>query len=235
MEKIIENIRVDLIANSDEKTKASSQRFFKEEIVTYGVSMPKVSKIAKEYHPQLKSLSKSEVFELCETLWQSGVLEESFVACHWSYLVRKKYELSDFQTFEHWIENYISNWASCDTFCNHTIGEFVEKYPQTMSKLLEITKSPNRWMRRAAAVSLIVPARKGLFKEEIFEIAHILLLDSDDLVQKGYGWMLKVCSQVYQQEVFEFVMNHKKEMPRTALRYAIEKMPKELKIKAMEK
>ena len=235
MENIIENIRVELIANSDEKTKASSQRFFKEEIVTYGVSMPKVGKIAKEYHPQLKSLSKSEVFELCETLWQSGVLEESFVACHWSYLVRKKYELSDFQIFERWIDKYISNWASCDTLCNHTVGEFIEMYPQAISKLKAFTKSPNRWMRRAAAVSLIVPARKGLFKEDIFEIANILLLDSDDLVQKGYGWSLKVCSQVYQQEVFEFVMSHKKVMPRTALRYAIEKMPKELKIRAMEK
>ena len=55
------------------------------------------------------------------------------------------------------------------------------------------------------------------------------------MVQKGYGWMLKVASQIHQKQVFTYVMKHKSQMPRTALRYAIEKMPKDLKAKAMEK
>jgi 3-methyladenine DNA glycosylase AlkD len=55
------------------------------------------------------------------------------------------------------------------------------------------------------------------------------------MVQKGYGWMLKEASKPHQKEVFDFVMMHKSVMPRTALRYAIEKMPPELKVRAMEK
>lgn len=55
------------------------------------------------------------------------------------------------------------------------------------------------------------------------------------MVQKGYGWMLKAASQSNQQKVFEFVMQHKKLMPRTALRYAIEKMPEKLRKQAMQK
>jgi 3-methyladenine DNA glycosylase AlkD len=90
-------------------------------------------------------------------------------------------------------------------------------------------------MRRASAVSLIIPARKGKFLNDILEIADILLLDKDDLVQKGYGWMLKAASKSHQQEIFNFVIKNKSIMPRTSLRYAIEKMPKELKRKAMEK
>jgi 3-methyladenine DNA glycosylase AlkD len=54
------------------------------------------------------------------------------------------------------------------------------------------------------------------------------------LVQKGYGWMLKVASQSHQQEIFDFVMKNKSSMPRTALRYAIEKMPTDLKELAMK-
>ena len=104
-----------------------------------------------------------------------------------------------------------------------------------LSDLKKFTKSDNRWMKRAAAVSLIVPARKGLFLSDMFEIALILLEDPDDMVQKGYGWMLKVASQTHQNEVFEFVMQHKQRMPRTALRYAIEKMPEDLKKQAMSK
>ena len=90
-------------------------------------------------------------------------------------------------------------------------------------------------MRRASAVSLIIPARKGLFLDTIFEIADNLLLDKDDLVQKGYGWMLKAASESHLPEVFDYVIKNKFIMPRTALRYAIEKMPINLKIIAMEK
>ena len=85
------------------------------------------------------------------------------------------------------------------------------------------------------AVSLIGLAKKGLCLKDIFEITDMLLLDQDDLVQKGYGWLLKVASKVYQREVFEYVLNKKEIMPRTSLRYAIEKMPKELKEIAMKR
>ncbi|MBP6437543.1 MAG: DNA alkylation repair protein, partial [Paludibacteraceae bacterium] len=133
------------------------------------------------------------------------------------------------------ITNYVNNWATCDTLCNHTIGEFIEMFPEYIVKLKDWATSHNRWLRRASSVTLIIPARKGNFLNEILEIADILLLDKDDLVQKGYGWMLKAASEANQQEIVDYVIKNKSIMPRTALRYAIEKMPKELKIKAMER
>ena len=160
-------------------------------------------------------------------------MEESFVACNWSYALRKSFEPKDFKIFKNWIEKYINNWASCDTFCNHTMGEFIEMYPDYLAELKKMAKSKNLWVRRASAVSFIVPAKKGKFLKDIFEISDILLKDSEDMVQKGYGWMLKVASQAHQKQVFDYVMKNKKNMPRTALRYAIEKMPKNLKQKAM--
>ena len=66
-------------------------------------------------------------------------------------------------------------------------------------------------------------------------MADILLTDSDDMVQKGYGWMLKAASEANQKQVFDYVMKKKDIMPRTSLRYAIEKMLPELRLKAMEK
>ncbi|WP_264557960.1 DNA alkylation repair protein [Flavobacterium sp. N1718] len=97
------------------------------------------------------------------------------------------------------------------------------------------TTDSNRWKRRAAAVSLIVPAKKGLFLDTVFRIATALLEDTDDLVQKGYGWMLKEASIPHQEAVFDFVLDHKTVMPRTALRYAIEKMPEQHRREAMAK
>jgi Predicted DNA alkylation repair enzyme len=191
--------------------------------------------IGKDHYRYLKDKSKDEILSLCEELWKSGIMEESFVACNWSWYLHKNYEISDFKTFDRWVKNYVSNWASCDTLCNHSVGTLVEMYPSLLLKLKEWARSENRWVKRASAVSLIVPARKGKFIEDIFEIAKLLHADSDDMVQKGYGWMLKAASQAHQEKVFEYVMSKKATMPRTALRYAIEKMPSELKAKAMAK
>jgi 3-methyladenine DNA glycosylase AlkD len=81
-------------------------------------------------------------------------------------------------------------------------------------------------------------AHKGLcygkFLNDVFEIANRLLKDEDDLVRKGYGWMLKAASQAHLKEVFNYIMKNKKDMPRTALRYSIEKMPLDLKAEAMK-
>jgi 3-methyladenine DNA glycosylase AlkD len=235
MQNIIDGLRKKLIEFSDEERKLKNQYFFKEDVKFHGLTNPKTHEISKQFSIEIKKLSKKDVFNLCEELWKSGFMEEAIIACNWSYLVHKKYEESDIEIFENWIEKYVTNWATCDTFCNHTVGEFLEMFPNYISKLKEWAKSENRWMKRAAAVSLIVPGKKGLFLNDIFEIADILLLDKDDLVQKGYGWMLKSASHSYQNEIFEYVMSKKAIMPRTSLRYAIEKMPNDLKTKAMEK
>jgi 3-methyladenine DNA glycosylase AlkD len=233
LDKINTQIIQELERNIDEPTKNSGARYFKEEVRLHGVKTARVSDISKEFFGLINEKEKGEIFDLCEELLQSGYLEQSFIACNWSYYLHKKYEEADLAVFKRWLERYVSNWASCDTLCNHTIGTYLEMYPHQVIELKEWAKAENRWMRRGATVSLIIPARKGKFLDEIFAIAEILLLDRDDLVQKGYGWMLKAVSQAHQQPVFDFVMEHKVVMPRTALRYAIEKMPDELKKEAM--
>ena len=234
MDSIIAQIRQNLIQIADEKTKEGGQRFFKEEVKLHGVKTAEVNKIGKKYFTLIKEKDKREILDLCEELWQSGYMEESFIACNWSYSICKRYEEKDLQVFEKWLGEYVSNWAACDTLCNHTIGTFLEMYPAYVAELKKWGRSESRWLRRGSAVSLIVPARKGMFLSDIFEIASILLVDQDDLVQKGYGWMLKAASQAQQEQVFDFVMKHKEIMPRTALRYAIEKMPAGLKKEAMK-
>jgi 3-methyladenine DNA glycosylase AlkD len=232
---IVTRIRTDLAMSVDEKTKNNSSRFFKEEVQCYGVRSALVGKIAKAYFEEIKKENKKEIFDLCEELLRSDYCEEAYIAFEWAYQVRNNYSEGDFYTFEHWVEKYVNNWAKCDTLCNHSIGSFIEKFPSYITNLKTWTGSDNRWVRRASAVTLILPARKGNFLTDIFEISDNLLRDRDDLVQKGYGWMLKEASKSHQQEVFEYIMKNKKNMPRTALRYAIEKFPKDLRAKAMEK
>jgi len=235
MSEIINKIREVLIKNADEKTRLSGERFFKEDVKLYGIKSANVSRISKEHYKNITDKSKSQIFSLCNELWKSGYMEESFVACNWAYNVRKQFEPDDFDIFEKWVSTYVGNWASCDTLCNHTVGTFVEMYPEYLSGLKKWAQSKNRWVKRASAVSLILPARRGKFLEDIFIIADILHSDKDDMVQKGYGWMLKAASEAHQKDVFNYVMRKKSTMPRTSLRYAIEKLPPELKAQAMAK
>lgn len=235
MDPIISNLRQKLKENADEKTRLSGETFFKEDVKIYGLKAADAKRIGNEYLRELKGRSKHEIFDLCEQLWQSQYLEECTMACNWSYSLRKSYTPDDFARFERWVSEYVTNWAACDTLCNHTVGDFVVMYPQYIANLKQWTRSENRWMRRAAAVSLIVPAKRGLFLSDVFEIADLMITDPDDMVQKGYGWLLKAATEQHTQEVFEYVMSKRSVMPRTALRYAIEKMPRELKSEAMKK
>lgn len=231
--ELLNDLRATLQSNADPERKIGQERYFKGTIRSHGIPMPVVLKTGRTFLQKLKPASKVEIFQLCEELWKSGNFEESIIACHWSRYPKKEYVPADMKVFERWVSKYVGNWASCDTFCNHTVAMLLEKFPEKIEVLKKWTRSRNRWMRRAAAVSLIKPASKGLFTEDVLDIAALLLEDKDDMVQKGYGWMLKVAAARRPQALYEFVMANRDRMPRTALRYAIEKWPPAQRAKAM--
>ncbi|MBP2145984.1 3-methyladenine DNA glycosylase AlkD [Methanofollis sp. W23] len=235
MDPVITQIREELREQADPAVQKNSGRFFREEVVCYGLKTSAVHVIAKKYWKEIKARDKPEIFGLCEELYRSGYMEEAFIVSKWAHLLNDRYEPGDLAVFRHWIETYISNWAECDGLCTHAVGDFIQEYPEYLDELKCWTQSENRWMRRGAAVSLTMPARRGKFLDEAIAIADLLLTDKDDLVQKGYGWLLKEASRAHRQEIFAYVMEHKKGMPRTALRYAIELMPEEMRAAAMKK
>jgi 3-methyladenine DNA glycosylase AlkD len=235
MTEILARLRADLRANADEKSIANYQRYFKETVKFYGLSMSAANKIAVKYWKEIKTLSKPEIFALCEDLFKSDYSEEAAVASDWAPRLTDQFEPADLALFKRWIDSYLNDWAKVDGFCNHTIGNFVQKYPASIGEIVSWAASSNRWLKRASAVSLIIPAKKGLFINEIFTISDRLLTDNDDMVQKGYGWMLKEASNLHQDDFYHYVLKHRHDMPRTALRYAIEKMPPDLKSEAMKR
>jgi 3-methyladenine DNA glycosylase AlkD len=232
---ILAQIRADLRANADEKSIANYQRYFKETVKFYGLSMSAANKIAVKYWKEIKALSKPEIFALCEDLFKSDYSEEAAVASDWAPRLTNQFEPADLALFKRWIDSYLNDWAKVDGFCNHTVGNFAQKYPESVTEIVSWASLSNRWLKRASAVSLIIPAKKGLFLNEIFTISDRLLTDKDDMVQKGCGWMLKEASNLHQDDVYHYVLKHRHDMPRTALRYAIEKMPPDLKSEAMKR
>lgn len=224
---IVDEVRASLALLEDPVRRIGQERYFLGTIQSLGVPLPEVHAISRAYNRVLRQWDREDVFALCEALFSSGGFEESIIACHWSRLPARQYRAIDLKRFAQWISRYVGNWATCDTFCNHTVGSILLKYPSEIDQLMHWAQHKNRWMRRASAVSLIVPGSKGFFVQEIEEIALLLLEDADDMVQKGYGWMLKVTYKMHPKRMEAFVRQHGHRMPRTALRYAIEKWPED--------
>jgi 3-methyladenine DNA glycosylase AlkD len=235
MNSLIQAIRTDLKKNADPSVKKSAQRFFREGITCYGVKTAVVYRIAGVHWKQAKDLPKKSIYGLCEELFASGMQEEAGVVCDWVPRLADAFERNDLRLFKKWISRYVDNWAKCDCFCNHTMGDFVVRFPDSVPEIKSWTRSPNRWMKRAAAVTFILPCRRGAFLSDALEIADALLEDPDDLVQKGYGWLLKEAGRLHRAEVFDYVIKRRDRMPRTALRYAIELMPPAMRKEAMQK
>ncbi|MFC1645302.1 DNA alkylation repair protein [Patescibacteria group bacterium] len=236
MRTIFQDIRKELKENATQKDRESAHKFYKESIKNYGTKTPIVRKIANNHWQEIKNLSKKEIFSICEELLSSDYNEESTIAFQWADKLEKDLVKSDFDVFENWSRKYVNNWSKCDDFCTRIFGKLILKYPELLPKTKKWTRSKNLWMRRISAVILIYAIRREeRYLPQIFWVSDQLLTDSEDMVQKGYGWALKEAANHYEQEVFDFVIKRKNEMPRTALRYAIEKMPLKLKKEAMGK
>ncbi|MCP4632819.1 MAG: DNA alkylation repair protein [candidate division Zixibacteria bacterium] len=234
--EIILNIKREIKKHDKPENKSDYQRFFKEKLKDpVRLKTPVLRKISNQCFKEYKDLPKNEILSLCDNMLASGEQYMRFFAFEWAFKISEKHTKQDFTLFESWLKKYVNNWGSCDHLCCSSIGSLILKYPELVSKSMKWTKSKNIWFRRASAVCLITPVHKGLLLDKVFKTADILLKDEEDLVQKGYGWMLKEAGNIFPDEIFAYVMKHKDEMPRTALRYAIEKYPKAMRAKAMKK
>ena len=201
-----------------------------------GIRTPIVRKIAKKLFKEIKDLKKQDILNLCEELLKQNDNIKTTIAIQWASQLNLSEE--DFKTLERWLDKYINNWGKIDDMCLNVLSHFIVKCPKFKDKVKTWTTSRNMWKRRASAVAFI-QGKSWLMHDkylpDVFEVALDLIHDKEDLVQKGFGWMLKIAAETHQEDVFNFVMQHKREMPRTSLRYAIEKMPKNRKKKAMER
>jgi 3-methyladenine DNA glycosylase AlkD len=159
------------------------------------------------------------------------------VACVWLHQSLPLFRKEDFRIFEGWLYQYIFSWGTCDDFCKRVLNPLFEADLGLYQRILRWTRAGGTWVRRASAVSLIKSRGGGYVvtipSRYVFEIADRLMEDEDPHVQKGLGWMLKAASISYEKEVYDFVMAHRDHMPRTASRYAIEKMPERMRVRAM--
>jgi 3-methyladenine DNA glycosylase AlkD len=227
---VLNELRKDLkrLANPD-KAKIS-QGFFKTAVGQYGegdiflgISVPAQRTVALKY----KDLSLEDI----EQLLKSKIHEERLTSV--MILVYKFLDGDEDlkkQIFDFYLKNaqFVNNWDLVDASADKIVGAHL--FDKDKNILLKLANSKNLWEKRIAIVSTYYFIRKKQ-SEYTFKIAEILLKDPHDLIQKAVGWMLREVGKNVSQEVEEeFLKRHYKVMPRTMLRYSIERFPKNLKI-----
>ena len=124
----------------------------------------------------------------------------------------------------------MDNWATTDQLSTHMICASIKKDPALTHKLLEWTKSENRWRRRASAVSLVPLARRGELLDVVFKVSNELMTDEEDMVQKGVGWLIKEASKKHPYEVRKYLLEWREQTSALILRYASEKLPDDMRV-----
>jgi 3-methyladenine DNA glycosylase AlkD len=224
--EVVDAIHHDLLAVCTEKMREAQSRYFKEQVTFLGCSLPQCNRISNTWSKKLKidGWVYDDILLIAKALMKARTFEEGVVGLDLVSHYKKYFRESDFNVFERWLGDYVSNWAHTDSIAPHVFGELLEKYPSLTESIFEWTKSDNRWMRRASAVTYVLHARHGKFHEEIFRTADALLGDEDDMVRKGVGWMLKCASQADESAVVSYLMKNRDRTSRLVLRYATEKV-----------
>ena len=184
-----------------------------------GVTVPEIRKIAKKFSQEI---SLQELTELIRNPTHEVRL------CALIILVNKYKKEDKNKIYKYYLNhlNAINNWDLVDTSAPHIVGDYLYKNPEKSKILLEFSQSENLWIRRISIVSTFAFIKKNEFKKTL-EIAKLLLNDDHDLIHKAVGWMLR---EIYKRDeglIKGFLRQNYAQIPRTTLRYAIERMDKE--------
>lgn len=220
----------DLKAVSDPEKIPDYQRFFKtgkgdygEGDIFIGVTVPKSRKLAKKY----EWLALSEI----STVLKSKIHEVRLVAL--IILVNKYQKASNEEKdkiVKLYLQNtkYINNWDLVDISAHKIVGAHIWENPHQQKLLNKLAKSDSLWERRISVISTFYFIAQKRYGKSL-QIAEILLHDKHDLIHKAVGWMLREIGKRDQKTEEAFLKKHYKTMPRTMLRYAIERFPEALR------
>lgn len=225
---MLKAVRDRLKAYADPADKQPLQRFFKtgpgeyaEGDLFLGVRVPATRKIAREFRDlslaDLQQLLASKIHE--ERLLALLILTEQF---------RKGSADAQTQIYQLYLANMqqINNWDLVDISAEHIVGAYLRQ--RSRQPLYQLAQSENLWHRRIAIMATFLFIKHNDF-EETLKIAEMLLADTHDLIHKAVGWMLREVGNRDRDTEERFLKQHYPHMPRTMLRYAIEKFPEALR------
>jgi 3-methyladenine DNA glycosylase AlkD len=206
---------------------AGAERYFKEKARFLGISAPALRELSRDVHQKVRSeWGTREVVGFCAIMLQNPYHEVRALGILTIERYRRVLPKTAFSTIEGWLEaDYCDTWALVDLLCPKTVGTLIERYPEMVRVVRDWAKSPNRWVRRASIVSFLRLTRDPRHIGAIYELARKHFGDFDDLIQKANGWLLREAGKTDMTRLEKFLRRYGGSIPRTTLRYAIERFP----------
>ena len=205
------------------------KRFFKpsERISLYGLKSPDVKRIERELYAEVrKSWTFAEALVFCDLLTHDPHLESKSVGLLLLKRYHRQFEEELIGTARGWLESGLcDNWAVTDDLSTGVLWRLLERFQNLAGQFEEWRQSPNLWVRRAGVVVFVKCAGKGRHLDRIYRIVTALLPDSHDLIHKACGWLLREAGKADSGRLERYLLKHGPAIPRTTVRYAIEKFP----------
>jgi 3-methyladenine DNA glycosylase AlkD len=237
---MLSQVRHDIRQHANPEKAKLFQRFFKTGKGEYGegdrflgLTVPQCRIIVKKF----KALSVSEITFLLMSIFHEErliallILVEQF---------KKAYKIQDIKTqkqiYEFYLANtkFVNNWDLVDLSCHHIVGSYLILFPGKRNILYRLAQSYNMWERRIAIISTFTFIKHKDCGDSL-KLAVLLLKDKHDLIHKAVGWMLREVGKNCGESVLtEFLKNHYRAIPRTTLRYAIERYPERKRKKLLK-
>ncbi|NCN44958.1 MAG: DNA alkylation repair protein [Candidatus Pacebacteria bacterium CG10_big_fil_rev_8_21_14_0_10_36_11] len=214
------------------------QRFFKtgkgqyaEGDIFWGITVPQQRKVAQKFAPKiltnlpdLKNLIASPIHEIRLTSLLSMV-----------YAYKKATEKQKGIIFNLYFSQrkYINNWDLVDVTTPNIIGDYILNNPERQKEIFNLISSNNLWERRISILACFPFIKNNDFKQ-ILKIGKQVLNDRHDLIHKASGWMLREVGKRNEQILKDFLYLNATKMPRTMLRYTIEKFPEDIRLEFLK-
>lgn len=231
---IADHLRQVLINGASAPHTAEVERFFKEEVTSRGWYTDEIRKLARRFEKVIKGDAGLDyLIAVADELFQGDVLEEKILAVFLLERSVNEFNRKQFKLFETWIDR-VSTWADHDALIHYIIGPLMAADESRVERAFRWSRSRNRWHRRAAAVSLIRATRERRYFNHVVRMTDQLLLDRDDMVQKGLGWLLRETGKYNPSRTVPLLMNIRRRAPRLVLRTAVETLPGELRTRILE-
>jgi 3-methyladenine DNA glycosylase AlkD len=221
-----EQVKTELKKLSDPEHAMKLQGFFKtgegeygEGDIFLGVRVPDQRRIAKKY----KNIPLTDVNDLL----QSGIHEHRLTAL---FILTEQFNKGDEKTRRRIVDlylgntAYVNNWDLVDSSAHKILGEWL--VDKARDVLYEMVESENLWERRISIISTFAFTNRGDLTDAL-ALAKALIEDRHDLIHKASGWVLREVGKKDQSALETFLLEHYQKMPRTMLRYAIERLPVE--------
>jgi 3-methyladenine DNA glycosylase AlkD len=218
-----------LAAEADPAAARQFLTYFKphEQVRVFGVRTTRVREILAEVHRRVRgSWALRDAVAFTELCVKRRELELRGIGTALLGRYTKVYEACLLHRVQRWlVAGYLDNWASVDAMAGNVVAPLLARFPSLVPELTGWSASRNLWARRMAVVPLVPFARHGEHLDAAYRVVESLLGDPEDLLHKATGWLLREAGKTDVPRLERFLLRHGAAVPRTTLRYAIERFP----------